>query len=398
METTSTWINPSVLAWARSRLGFSEKDVEDLSKTLGQFYVPVTESEIRQWENGAAQPSLEQLETLSELYVCPVGYFFLEAPPQELLGLSFRGLAPEKEGRLKPLTLQTLRRFHQLAEWTIQTIEQLGIAWNVNIPSPASSRVDDLRVLLAREKERLGFTPDLRKEWSDANAAFVWWRRKIEAQGIFCFQLKLDAEDVRGASRWFNARYPFILVNHQDVETATGRLFTLLHEYYHLLTSEEGIVCDFRGLRPGEASEPPANRFAARMLLSHDELQQRLREIGEYNYKSDWKDDTLDEIRGPFFVSRDVVAIMLQEMGLAPNNFYNMKRAKWEKRTPWGRGGGGRPTNKELKLREIGYSLARMLSEKATEGVVPLDDLSYVLDMKVERVPEFLNWAKDELR
>jgi len=75
METTSTWINPSVLAWARNRLGFSEKDVEDLSKTLGKFYVPVTQSEIQQWENGAAQPSLEQLETLSELYVCPVGYW-----------------------------------------------------------------------------------------------------------------------------------------------------------------------------------------------------------------------------------------------------------------------------------------------------------------------------------
>lgn len=43
METTaSTWINPSVLSWARKRLGLSEKDVENLSKSLGKFYAPVT--------------------------------------------------------------------------------------------------------------------------------------------------------------------------------------------------------------------------------------------------------------------------------------------------------------------------------------------------------------------
>lgn len=211
--------------------------------------------------------------------------------------------------------------------------------------------------------------------------------------------MKLEYGDIRGASTWLESRYPLILVNHQDIETATGRMFTLLHEYCHIITATEGVVCDFRGLYPGEAPEPIANRFAARMLISHDEVQKRLQEIGQYEYKKDWKDETLDELREPFFVSRDVVAIMLQEMRLAPSDFYQTKRKKWEKRTPWGRGGGGkRPTKKELKLREIGFSLARVLSERSVEAAIPIDDLSYVLEMKVERVPEFLSWAKDEIR
>ncbi len=399
---TSTWVNRSVLSWARKRLGFSEKDVEELSKNLGKFYISIEERELKQWEEGTAQPYLEELETLSEIYVCPVGYFFLETLPEEPLGLSFRGLASEKEGKLKPLSQQTLRRFLQLAKWTIHTIEQLGVEWKVSPQPPTTKLLNqsiDVETLVQQERERLGFTSEVRRTWTDTNAAFLWWRRKIEAQGIFCFQMKLEFGDIRGASTWLDSRYPFILVNHQDVETATGRMFTLLHEYCHVITAREGIVCDFRGLRPSDEPEPLANQFASRMLVSHDEVGRRLREIDEYQHKEIWSDQVLDEIRKPFFVSRDVVAIMLQEMDLAPGDFYQRKRIEWDKRKPWGRGGGGgRPTNKELKLREIGFSLTRLLSERSAKATLPIDDLSYVLDMKVEKVPEFLNWAKYEIR
>ncbi|MBU2471634.1 MAG: hypothetical protein KKF20_04435, partial [Bacteroidetes bacterium] len=68
------------------------------------------------------------------------------------------------------------------------------------------------------------------------------------------------------------------------------------------------------------------------------------------------------------------------------------------KRKPFGRGGGGkRPTKKETTLREIGYSLARILSSSGRETSVPLDDLSHVLKMKVEKVPDFLSWARDRV-
>ncbi len=397
MQTAAErWVNPKILKWAREQLGLSHDEVEQLSEKLGKYYTPIRAEQLRQWERGASEPDLEHLESLSEIYVCPVGYFFAPEPPQESFPLSFRGLSPEKEGKLSPLSRQTLRRFLELAEWTISLIEDQGIDWQVRIqPDKPPSDVD---ALVQREKKRLGYAPEIRDAWTDADEAFLWWRRRIEEQGVFCFQMKLEPEDIRGASLWLESRYPFILVNHQDVEAATGRTFTLLHEYAHLLTAKDGLVCDFRGIEPHKDPEPFANRFAARMLLSYGEAEERLHNIGESEYKETWADRLLDEIREPFFVSRDVVMITLQEMDLAPEDSYQKKRKQWDKRRPWGRGGRRRNlTKRERKLREIGFSLARMLSLPGKEGTVPLMDLSDVLDMKVEKVREFLTWVRDEV-
>jgi len=391
----SKWVHPETLKWARERLGLSYEEVEHLSEQLGRYYTPLRAEQIQHWEHGTSEPDLEHLETLSEIYVCPVGYFFAPEPPQEAFPLSFRGLAPGKADRLSPLSRRTLHQFLELAEWTVSFIEEQGIAWQVRIAPTQSS---DVNRLVRREKKRLGYTPEVRATWEDADEAFLWWRRRIEEQGIFCFQMKLEPGDIRGASLWLEGRYPFILVNHQDVEAATGRLFTLLHEYAHLLTASDGLVCDFRGVEPLKEPEPFANRFAARMLLSYDELKRRLKEIGQHRYRETWADPLLDEIRAPLFVSRDVTVITLQEMGLAPEDSYQKKREQWEKRKPWGRGGTRRNlTKKERKLREIGFSLVRILSVQEREGEAPLTDLADVLDMKMEKVREFLTWARDEV-
>jgi Zn-dependent peptidase ImmA (M78 family) len=401
METSaSTWINTSVLKWARERIGLSPEDVEAQSERLGNYYTPVESKQLKQWESGSAQPELEHLETLAEVYVCPVGYFFLKEVPVETIPLSFRGLSPEKQGKLKPLSQQTLHRFLELADWTTLLIEEEKLEWSASLRPQTQLRGDisEVESLVQQERKRLGFTPDVRKRWTDADDAFIWWRKQIEEQGVFCFQMKLEIGDIRGASIWFKSRYPFILVNHQDIETATGRMFTLLHEYAHIISGGEGVVCDFRGLRPAQGPEPFANRFAARMLLSFEDLQRKLNELHKHEYSENWSDNLLDELRQPFFVSRDVVAIALQEMNLSPGNFYNKKRAMWEKRKPFGRGGGGRhPTNNEIKLREIGYSLTRILSRSGKEGSIPVDDLSSVLGMKIEKIPEFLGWAQREV-
>jgi len=209
--------------------------------------------------------------------------------------------------------------------------------------------------------------------------------------------MKLEHGDIRGASIWLDNEIPFALVNQNDVESAAGRVFTLLHEYAHLIVRKGGLVCDFRGRSKKQNPEPFANRFAARMLISYQELESRLIELDLLSKREFWSDEVLDKIRKPFFVSRDVVVITLQELDLAPRDFYQKRRALWEKRKPGGRGKGGRPTDSELAFRRIGYSLGRVLSTKPANSLLPLTDLSYVLDMKVERIDGFFSWMRGEL-
>ena len=384
------WVNPEILRWARERIGFTYSEVEEHSRKLGKYYEPVTAEQLKRWEQGLEEPDLTHLETLAEIYVCPVGYFFLPEPPEEQLPLSKRGLSSDK--KLSPLSVQTLRRFYELAEWTVAIIEEHNIAWDVKIEKKQGIKLDEL---VAQERKRFGFNPDVRKNWVSKEDAFLWWRRRIEDLGIFCFEMKLDPKEIRGAALWLK-KFPFMLVNHKDIEAATGRIFTLLHEYAHLLIDHNGVVCDFRGIRSGKNPEPFANRFAARMLLSYEELADRLEELGWFEFRENWSDKALDEIRKPFFVSRDVVLITLQEMGLAPEDLYEKKREQWDRRKPFGRGG-KRPKQFESKLFQIGYSLASVLTNPHVSSSISHIELAEVLDLKVSKVRPFLEWANAQL-
>ncbi len=398
MSAEVRWVNPSVLRWARERLRLTPDDVARESRALARsHFAPILPEELLGWEEGTGgEPTLAQLETLAEIYLCPVGWFFLDAPPQQRLPLSLRGGARDLTALSAP-TRRAMERFFELARWTVVLLGQLDRQWEVRIRpreiSPSLSEVEER----AREyRQRLGWTETVRREMaSDPREAFHWWRRTVEGLGVFCFELPLDPQEVRGAALWHEG-IPFILVNHEDREAATGRIFTLLHEFAHLVSAEETFVCDFHETSRRESLEPFANRFAARLLLTPEELIARLEQLGAGEPREEWSDSLLDKARQPFFVSRDVVAILLEEMGLAPRGFYEQKRQQWEGQKRWGRGG-RRPTRNEQKLQEVGYSMLRLLDRAAQEPGFSWMDAALMLGLKVEKLEQFLQWARTDV-
>jgi Zn-dependent peptidase ImmA (M78 family) len=402
MSATATWINPKLLRWARERLNLTPRQVAEESKKLEkQHFAALSEQELTAWEGGTAEPELAHLETLAEIYACPVGWFFLQAPPEEKIPVSFRGLAKPR-AHLQALSQRTLRRFLELAEWTVTTLRKSQQPWQVAIrPAQVAPEVAHAERLAAEFRQRLGWTAERRQQFAgEPREAFKWWRRAIESQGVFCFELPLDPKETRGAAIWLEG-YPFILVNHRDAEAAAGRLFTLLHEFAHLISASEGVVCDFHGPDQDHNPEPFANRFAARILLTPEELRQRLREVGENRQRTDWPDSLLDKLRHPFFASRDVVAILLQELQLAPRDFYDRKRQQWEQRwqsrTLQGRGGRRPPLN-EQKLQEVGFSLAGLLARSVAQPTFSWLETASALGMKVEKTEAFLQWAAEHAK
>jgi len=396
MRAATQWVNPDVLSWARKRLNLTREQVaEESNKLARHFYSRISAQKVAAWEDSNSEPDLKDLETLAEIYVCPVGYFFLEQTPHERLPMTFRGLAKDPQS-LSPITHRTLERFSELAHWTVDLLRKTEQSWPVRIRPVQAESPQRLADTLALEyRRRLGWTTEQREKFvGKPKEAFRWWRRAIEAQGVFCFEMRLDSKDVRGAALWCED-YPFILVNHEDAEAAAGRIFTLLHEYAHLIGAKEGLVCDFRGVSHDHNPEPFANRFAARMLLLPEELRERLEHMDELRYRTEWADSLLDRIRKPFPVSRDVVAILLQELNLAPKGSYERKRKQWESKQPYGRGGRRLPQREE-KLREVGYSLATVLARSATRPAFSWIDASSALRMKAEKAEEFLKWAREQ--
>jgi len=391
VQLPEKWANPEILNWARNRMGLSHERVESL--------VGISAERIVEWEHAKAAPTLSDLQSLAEVYDCPVGYFFLDSPPEEKQPLDFRGLTAEKVEALSYETHVHLNEFLSLTDYLASLVEDLKLPHEVqidtvNIDEPVES-------LARREREKFGFTPELRERWVTANDAFDFWRQAIEARGVFVISLKLKASEVRGASRWDSPHSPAILVNRVDMEAATGRSFTLLHEWAHLLIKHPGLVCDFRGQAKGANIERFANKFAAEILVPRMEFETYLKQKDLFAKRSRWGDTTIDEIRRDFKVSRDVIAIMLEEIGLANRGFYRDKRASWDLRKPFFRGFTGSRrgrTKAVIRLSEIGRPVANLMSVAYENGAISKLDLAEILDMKVEQAERFVSWVRENPR
>lgn len=391
VQLPEKWANPEILRWARARMGLSPKQVESLAGIAAE--------RITEWEHAREAPALSDLQNLAEIYDCPVGYFFLDSPPEEKQTLDFRGLTAEKIDALSYETHVHLSEFLRLTDYLISLIENLNLPHEVeintvDIDEPAES-------VARRERERFGFTPETRERWASTNEAFDFWRESIESRGVFVIALKLKASEVRGASRWDSQRTPAILVNRMDMEAATGRCFTLLHEWAHLIIKRPGLVCDFRGQAKGANIERFANQFAAEILVPKNEFELYLKNRNLYTKRPRWGDPLIDEIRRDFRVSRDVIAILLEEMELAPRGFYRDKRASWDQRKPFFRGFTGARrgrTKAARRLLEIGRPVADLISVGYDRGTISKLDLAELLNMKVEQAERFVSWVRENPR
>ncbi len=391
VQLPEKWANPDILSWARTRMGLRPEQVESLAGIAAERIV--------EWEHAKAAPALSDLQNLAEIYDCPVGYFFLDSPPEEKQTLDFRGITADKVEALSYETHVHLNEFLSLTDYLASLVEGLKLPHEVKIDTVDIE--EHIESVARREREKFGFTPDVRERWVTANDAFDFWRKAIESRGVFVLALKLKASEVRGASRWDSPHTPAILINRMDMEAATGRSFTLLHEWAHLLIKHPGLVCDFRGQAKGANIERFANQFAAEILVPKKEFETYLKQKDLFTKRTRWGDTMIDEIRRDFKVSRDVIAIMLEEMELAHRGFYRDKRASWDLRKPFFRGFTGSRrgrTKAAIRLSEIGRPVANLMSVAYESGAISKLDLAEILDMKVEQAERFVSWVRENPR
>ena len=376
------WAMPSMLSWEREQIGLA---LEDAAGKLGE-----PPGLVRAWEEGGALPSLADLRRLADLYFCPVGHFFADSPQPREENLDFRGLDETKT--LSHGSRKQIRRFVRLMETASDWRRRLGAPLEMRVPSlPLRQPQETAEALTAF----LGVDWASREAWGSPDEAFAGWRAAIEERNIFVFSFALPLGEARGASTWTEDGAPGILVNRSDVESATGRIFTLLHEFTHLLVRRAGIVCDFRGQQEIETF---ANRVAARALAPVDKLRDRLSEVGLDSPRAAWRDADLDAARTPFHASRDTILILLEEIGLAERGYYRQRRAAWDKRKAFGRRKAGTPvdTKPVRKFKELGARMSNLALSAAESGLISPLDVAEVLDMPLRRLPEFAQAARGQ--
>jgi len=256
-------IAPDVFRWLCGSSGFTATDI---SKKIG-----ISERTVRSWCEGSKKPvvPLTKVEHLAELFKRPLAAFLLSHPPEEpRLPRDFRrhqGAEPDYSKEL----LFVIRKARRIQEIHRELTENLHISSQV--PLKIRTLKDDPETAAQEEREHSGIHLSGDGAGISPVKAFEIWREWLELRNISVLKTKMPAGDARGFSLTDGEPY-VIVVNSSDADRA--RLFTLFHEYAHLLLNTP-VICnqgedDLKEYAPVERW---CNHFAGAFLAPRDEIE-----------------------------------------------------------------------------------------------------------------------------
>lgn len=321
MARVEAIINPALLIWARESAGYV---LEEAATKAG-----IPSEKLSAWENGDTRPTIRQLRELGRVYRRPLAVFYLPEPPHKFQPLhDFRRLPNEVTSRESPELRFAIARARYRREVALELMEGEG----EEIPNfqTSASLIEDPEDVGARIRDLLGVTNEIQFGWTKPREAFNAWREAFERAGILVFQaVGVELEEMRGFSI-SQIPLPAVVVNIKD--TPRGRIFSMFHEFIHLLLREEAL-CDLRDQwvkrRPQESRvEVFCNRAAGAALVPRRKLLWN--EAVIHHQGTDWKDEEIASLAQHFSVSREVILRRLLILDLTSEDFYQHKRTEYQ--------------------------------------------------------------------
>lgn len=368
-------IEPAVLVWARETAGYS---IEGAADKVG-----VAQERLEAWEAGKARPGISHLRRLASTYKRPLPALFLARPPEEPPELpDFRRVRSRAAG-LSPDTrfaIRDARRWQEIASEIAEDQERLG-----RIPFPKTGLTDEPEQIAKRIRDWLDVTHEAQRGWVDAREAFNSWRRAIEQHDVLVFVLSIPRADCRGFSVWEDDSLPVIVVNSQEVPEA--RLFTLFHEFTHLMLRNAGVCDEVEDANDSRPIETFCNQVAGFTLIPRDMLAEIVR-AARARSQPPSKEDLIEIARRTCRTSRHVAAIRLEADGFIPVGTYSDLVQIWAEEDWRPQGTGGPVPIRYRILSEKGLLYSTLLVTAWRDGRLSSLDTSRLLEVRAPRLDE----------
>lgn len=373
MSTAATVrVAPAVLRWAREHSSAALADAAARCEHSPE--------ELASWEAGMADPSLAALRKLAHHYGVPLSVFLLSEPPKvPLRPVDLRAFAGVVSPKPSVDLAKALNRASALQSLARDLIVETG---SLEF-TPGRTELGDAESLAEVQRGLIGVTVTEQRKWKDERRALRTWRTAIERRGVFVLQLPMSKTEVRAFS--LSQQPPFIVLNQSDF--VRSRVFSLLHEYAHVLLGNGAICMPGSGRRAMEqaaAVEVFCNRFAGAFLVPGDALKADPLAVEIAKVKTVPDDNVLDRLARRFHVSWAVVWYRMRQLELVSQAVFTKKWADWDS-YPIPPGGGGGMTTPERVVATYGLGLTQLVLAAAERDVVTAADVGQYLDFHPSR-------------
>jgi Zn-dependent peptidase ImmA (M78 family)/transcriptional regulator with XRE-family HTH domain len=383
-------VSPGVLRWARESINLTTLAA---SRKLG-----FSEDRVLQWEQADVQPSIAQIRKAATVYKRPLGVFFLSEPPRDFDAMrDFRRHVGQSADVWSPELHAEYRRAQTQRENAMEVFE-------LDEESPPTQwRMDDLPpdneqlAAIARAKLLTHADVPLPPHGGTAYDHLNTWVSALEDVGVLVMATArggVSTQEMRAFSLYFD-ELPVIVVNGADGPRA--RLFSLLHEYVHLLMHTAGL-CDVetdpRATTPDRELEARCNAIAAAILMPAGEVLATPQVISMRDQPEGWTYDDLRRAASAFGVSAEAFLRRLLTLGRTTTRFYQRMRASFqeayeaeEQRTS---GGGNWYRN---TARDLGKGYVRLIADARERRVIDSYTAASFLNVKVAQIPRLAREA-----
>lgn len=381
MAAIRTSNNPAMLIWAREEVGYS---VAQAAEAIG-----ISVESLNKAESGESSLTLNQLRTAAEKYNSPFGYFYLSKPPYEKSYEQvpdFR-IAPELAGsdhyrlnlEIKKVRDQRLV-FIELAnslELELKSFQVIPNPLALNLGTAIRERLN------IEDSEVLSLSYD---------RVYSYWKEKIEDDGVLVYESQYipDASGVIGAAIYYD-NCPIILIKRGGAANAR-KLFTLLHEYAHLLIGRSAINDDSSQTIAVENSdeeklEAICNRLAAEILIPSEKIN--LSDYGDFELV-----EKMEYLASEFRVTYTTAAVCLRRLNLISKSelstLFDIRRKEHERKKS-NKSKEARIPRENIMRLDMGRPMFNMVLKAYSNGALDIFDTSKLLSLRVKKIDKLIS-------
>lgn len=370
-------INPAMAEWARKGAG--------IPLDVAARRLRIKPETMIAWETDAAKPTIPQLRRLARLYRRPMAAFYLPAPPRHFtVAKDFRRLPDQPPIAYSPDLLFAVR----IAEYRRDVVLDLEPETPRSTFVGSASAQDQPAMLAQQARVLFGVSLDDQRTWDSEYAALNGWKNAIEGLGALVFHFSdVKKTEIRGFSI-SEPVLPVIALNGGD--SPNGRIFTLIHEFGHLLLGEGGS-CDLADFSHPSAPALPVevfcNAFAGSVLVPAEALLDD-QTVASATGTTTWPDRELSRLARRFRVSQEVVLRRLLTLDRTSEDFYQKWRSDFLAQSDQeDERSSGRPSVAVMTVRDVGKPFARLILDAYQSNDLTGGDVSELLGVRLKHLP-----------
>jgi Zn-dependent peptidase ImmA (M78 family) len=221
--------------------------------------------------------------------------------------------------------------------------------------------------------------------------ALAGWQQAVEDLGVLVLRTsEVSMAEMRGFSLGAGA-VPVIVLNALDAPR--GQVFTLAHEFAHLMLHEGGI-CDLLEPSAGSARtiETWCNATACAVLMPAKSFLDN--EVVGPTGRRTWDEETLSQLSHRYGVSKEAVLRRLVTLERATWEFYLTRREEYlaayeeqrEEERARRRSSKGGPPPHRMAIRDRGKPYVRLVLDAYHRDTISPSSLSNLLGLKLKHI------------